>query len=155
MKRITFLMTLAFLLVSIGCHAQVPATTHVVAINGTAPSICTGNSCTYLFSRIAVTSGALTCPVATTGTYASLNSGAETSTVAYTDKTAAGLTVCYVAQTDLGGAYSVASATAGPYVVPANPVAPTSVTGAQSTTTARVAVPDTGTQVASLRSVVR
>ena len=149
MKRIFFL-TLGFLAMfaAVGCHGQVPATTHQVLLTWTAPSNCTASTCTYLISRVIVTGS--TCPTATTGTYKAINTGAEVTASTYTDTTAAGLTVCYIAQTDLSGAYSVASNTAGPLVVPAPPTAPSTVTGSQTTVTASTASPDGTTQVAKL-----
>lgn len=126
----------AVALTTSGCHAQVAATTHKVVMTWTAASGCTTSTCTYLVSRVTVTSGTTSCPTATTGTYTAINSSAEVTASTYTDSGAAGLTVCYVVQTDLSAAYSVASNTAGPLVVPANPTAPTNASGTQSTTTA-------------------
>ena len=136
-KLYAAILTAATFLAVAGCHAQVPATTHTVVLSGT-DTCPTGSTCTYLWSRVTVTGTA--CPAATTGTYAALNKGSETSTVAYTDASAIGLSVCYVGQQDISGAYSVASNTAGPFVVPSNPTAP-AVAGSQSTQTASIEKP--------------
>ena len=113
------------------CHAQLPPTTHSVALTWTAPTSPACNAaapCTYVISRATGTS---TCPAVnlTTPNYAPLNSSSPVSALTFTDTAAAGLTVCYIAQTLQGGAVSQPSNTAGPFVVPASPGAPSTPNG--------------------------
>jgi hypothetical protein len=112
------------------CHAQLPPTTHSVSLTWTAPTspACnTASPCTYVISRATGT----TCPAVNliTPNYTPLNSSSPVSALSYTDTAAAGLTVCYIAQTLQGGAVSQPSNTAGPFVVPASPGAPSTPNG--------------------------
>lgn len=120
------------------CHAQVPPTTHSVALTYQAPvpvsggiwqtpcGTATGESpCTYILSRIAVAAGATGCPVPSgTITYTPLNSSSPATGLTYTDSSATGA-VCYIAQAVQLGTIGGPSNTAGPLTVPANPGAPT------------------------------
>jgi hypothetical protein len=129
MKKL--LLLLPFLALT-ACHAQLPPTTHSVALTWTAPAspaCTTAAPCTYVLSRISVSG--TTCPAAnvTTPNYSPLNSANPVSTLSYTDTAAAGLTVCYIAQTLQGGAVSQPSNTAGPFVVPPTPGAPSTPNG--------------------------
>jgi hypothetical protein len=130
MKKL--LLLLPFLALT-ACHAQLPPTTHSVALTWTAPTspaCTTGSPCTYVLSRISV-SGTGPCPAVnvTTPNYSPLNSANPVSTLSYTDTSAAGTTACYIAQTLQGGAVSQPSNTAGPFVVPASPGAPSTPNG--------------------------
>lgn len=136
MKRSRALLSLlfAFFVAStIGCHAQVPPTQTAVGLSYSAPTAnplgpCAApNPCTYILSRITVTTGTTACPAAnnTTPNYTPLNAASQTSALTYTDTSSSALTVCYVAQAEQGGGISVASNTAGPFVVGASPGAPT------------------------------
>jgi hypothetical protein len=119
--------------ISTGCHAQVPPTQTAVGLSYTAPTsnplgpCAAPNPCTYILSRITVTTGTTTCPAANNATpnYTPLNASSPTSALTYTDTSSSALTVCYVAQAEQGGGISVASNTAGPFVVGASPGAPT------------------------------
>lgn len=64
-----------------------------------------------------------------TPNYTPLNSSSPTSALTFTDTGAAGLSVCYIAQTEQGGAVSQPSNVAGPFVVPASPGAPSTPNG--------------------------
>ena len=102
-----------------GCaHSQVPPTVHSVTITITPPSGASGAA--YVISRATGS----TCPGTTGASYTPLNQSAPTTGTSYVDTTAAGLSVCYIAQTVQGGAVSAPSNVAGPFVVPANPTAP-------------------------------
>lgn len=143
MKSLRLALTAAsFLLLgwlSVGCaHGQVAPTNHQVALTWTAPAAsgswagCTPSApCTYVISRITVTGS--TCPAANVATpnYTPLNASSAVSTTSYNDTSASGLTACYIAQTEQGSAVSGPSNVAGPFVVPANPLAP-SLTGAEA-----------------------
>lgn len=136
MRRI--IVVSLFILVALvmvnGCHAQVAPTNTVVVLTWTQPSPsgswsgCTASSpCTYVISRASSVAGA--CP-ATTGTnYTPLNQSSPASGLTYTDMSVSGSTLCYIAQTLQSGLVSMPSNTAGPFVIPANPVAP-AITGA-------------------------
>jgi hypothetical protein len=116
-----------------GCaHSQMPPTTHSVALTWTAPTSPACNAaapCTYVLSRISVSG--TTCPAVnvTTPNYSPLNSANPVSSLSYTDTAAAGLTVCFVAQTLQGGAVSQPSNAAGPFVVLPTPGAPSTPNG--------------------------
>ena len=118
-----FFLALAFIALAAGCKSQVPPSNHTVLLTWTAPATgCSVSTpCAYVLSRATVTG--TTCP-ATTGTaYTPLNQSAPVSALTYTDSTASGLSVCYIAQTVQGSAVSFPSNTAF-IVVPANPLAP-------------------------------
>jgi hypothetical protein len=131
---LTLLSFLALGWLSVGCaHAQVAPTNHQVALSWTAPAAsgswagCTASApCTYVASRITLATGTTSCPAAnvTTPNYAPLNTASPASTTTYTDTSASGLTTCYIVQTEQGSAVSGPSNVAGPFVVPANPLAP-------------------------------
>lgn len=119
-------------LVGVGCHAQVPPTNHIVTLTWTAPPSnpnwagCTTSApCAYILSRISLNAGTTTCPAPnlTTPNYTPLNQSTPTSALTYTDNSAAGLTACYIVQTQQGTAISAPSNTTL-VVVPANPLAP-------------------------------
>lgn len=115
MKRsLVFVLALAA-----GCaHSQMPPTVHSVTITITPPSGASGAA--YVISRATGS----TCPVSTGSAYTPLNQSAPISGTSYVDSAAAGLSVCYIAQTVEGGAVSAPSNIVGPFVVPANPTAP-------------------------------
>lgn len=134
---ILFLMAMAAGALT-ACHAQAPPTTHSVALTWTAPAntstwttpcgTATGDAaCTYLVSRIVVAAGTSTCPTpnVTTPNYTVLNTSSPASGTTYTDTAAMGETVCYVVQTEQSSTIGQPSNTAGPFVVPAQPGAPT------------------------------
>lgn len=125
--------------ITTGCaHAQVTPTNHQVNLTWTAPAAsgswggCTTSApCTYEVSRIALTTGATSCPAPNVATpnYTPLAPATGTT---FADTGATGLTACYIVQTEQGGAVSQPSNTAGPLVIPANPLAP-SLTGNEAT----------------------
>lgn len=150
MKQILFLATLSVLTVGCG-HAQVAPTSYQVALTYTAPvasgswtGCTTAAPCTYVLSRITLASGTTSCPAANTGTpnYTPLNASSPVTGTSYTDASAIGLTVCYIAQTEQSSAVSGPSNTAGPFAVPASPLAPT-LSGAESTAKASMQLPAT------------
>lgn len=118
-----FALALLFAAAAVGCKsgAQVPPTSHTVTITITPPSGATGLS--YVVSRAV---GAATCPTpnVTTPNYTPLNQSNPMSGTTFVDSGVAGQTVCYIAQSVVGGAVSQPSNTAGPFAVPANPTAP-------------------------------
>lgn len=138
---LTFAAYIALGWLSVGCgHAQVKPTAFQVSLSWTAPSAsgswagCTaGAPCTYVASRITLTAGTSTCPAANVGTpnYTPLNTASPVSAAVYLDTTAVGSTVCYIVQTEQGSAVSQPSNVAGPFVVPASPLAP-SLSGNQT-----------------------
>lgn len=119
-----YLFSMLALVISIGCHAQIPPTNHTVSLIWTAATTCgTGQpACTYVISRAPATG--TTCPATTGTTYTQLNQASPTTGTTYTDTTASGLSVCYIAQTLQSGGVSVPSNTAGPTTVQGNPTAP-------------------------------
>ena len=127
---------------ALGCRGQLPPTTSQVTLGGAVPSAGGGwlgcgagqSACTFVFSRAAVTGA--TCPAATGGVYAPLNSAAPATSLAYVDPTVG--TFCYVAQTLQSSNVSVPSNTVGPFTVLASPLAP-AITG--QTTTASLVRP--------------
>lgn len=131
-------MYLAIVCLSIGCgHAQIKPTSSQVDLNWTPPAAsgswagCTSSSpCTYVVSRIAIASGTSACPAANVDApnYTPLNTNTPASGNSFTDAAASGLTVCYVVQTLQGSAVSLPSNVAGPFIVPASPLAP-AITG--------------------------
>jgi hypothetical protein len=135
MRKLALLLPL---FLAIGCHAQVSPTAHSVALTWASP---TGGTppYSYVMSRVTVATGTKTCPTpayasgSTPATYAPLNSADPVSALAYTDSTASG-TECYTVQAEdsvqsIGGF----SNTAGPFVLPTNPAAPQSLSGAPAT----------------------
>lgn len=134
-------LALAIFAMSLGCgHAQIKPTSYRVDLTWTAPvasgswtGCTTAAPCTYVASRITLASGATTCPAANAATpnYTPLNSLSPVAAVSYTDTTAVGLTVCYLVQTEQGSAVSNPSNLAGPFLVPASPLAP-SLSGNQT-----------------------
>jgi hypothetical protein len=126
---------------SVGCgHAQVTPTNHRVSLSWTAAAATgswagctTASPCTYVASRITLASGTTSCPApnVTTPNYTPLNPSTAVSTTTFNDTAASGLTACYIVQTEQGSAVSGPSNTAGPLVVPANPLAP-SITGSEA-----------------------
>lgn len=141
MKRLLLLSTLSIL--SVGCHAQMPPTTHTVALTWTAPSSGGTPPYVYIMSRITLTSGATACPAVNyvTPNYTPLNSSTPVSATSYTDTTATA-TVCFVVQAqDSAKAIGNASNTAGPYVLPTNPTAPVTLGGAVTADLQQPALP--------------
>lgn len=129
MKKL--LLLLPFLALT-ACHAQLPPTTHSVALTWTAPTspACnTASPCTYVMSRLTVTGTSCPAVNVTTPNYSPLNSANPVSLLTYTDTAAAGLTVCYTVQNVQGGAVSQPSNAAGPFVVPPTPGAPSTPNG--------------------------
>lgn len=136
MKRLSLLL----LLCVAGCHAQVKPTAFQVDLSWNAAVAsgswggCTAAApCTYVASRIALASGATTCPAANVATpnYSPLNASIPSTGTAFVDSATSGLTVCYIVQTEQGSAVSGPSNVAGPFVVPASPLAP-SLSGNQT-----------------------
>jgi hypothetical protein len=136
--RKTLVALTAVVALAVGCHAQVPPTTHSVALTWQAPVPVSGgiwqtpcgtasgsSPCTYILSRISVAAGATGCPVPSgVITYTPLNSSSPATGLTYTDSSAAGA-VCYLAQAVQLGTTGNPSNTTGPLTVPANPGAPT------------------------------
>lgn len=131
MNKLWILPILA--IVVAGCHssAQIPPTSHTATLTVTNSPCAAGtpaSTCGYVFSRAVVTGSS--CPgTGTPGTYTPLNQGSPTpqpatGNASYVDASAAGDTVCYIAQTVQGTAASASSAAVGPSAVPANPTAP-------------------------------
>jgi len=116
--------TLTFLMMAATGCAQHAMTLNAVDLTVIPPSKAT-STYVYVFSRVTVTG--TTCPVPSTGTYAMLNDSAATASPTYTDP-AAGLKVCYVAQSKdtsvSPAAYSAPSNVVGPLTVPSDPLAP-------------------------------
>lgn len=128
---------------AVGCHAQVPPTTHTVALTWTAPTGGGTPPYSYIMSRITLPTGATACPAAnmTTPNYAPLNSSSPVTPTSYTDTTATG-TVCYVVQTqDSVKAIGNPSNTAGPLVMPTNPNAPVTLGGSVTADLQQPALP--------------
>ena len=121
MKRYLFAIAGLCVGVAIGCHGQVPPTSHTVTLTITPPPGVSGY--TYVVSRATATT---TCPTPdiTTPNYTPLNQSNPMTGTTYVDAAVAGQTVCYIAQSVVGGAVSGPSNTAGPFAVPANPTAP-------------------------------
>lgn len=127
---LTLLSFLALGWLSVGCaHAQVAPTNHQVALSWTAPAAsgswagCTASApCTYVVSRFTGPACAAVNP--TSPNYTPLNAASPVSATNFTDTSASGLTTCYIVQTEQGTAVSGPSNVAGPFVVPANPLAP-------------------------------
>jgi hypothetical protein len=127
MKRIFAAFALAVL--AAGCHGQVPpASSAKVVLTWTAP-VASGNwtgcttaaPCTYAIYRA---TGA-TCPASTSTAFQEVTTPtARPSGTTWTDTTATGMTVCYIAATIQGTQNSGPSNTAGPIAVPGVPLAP-------------------------------
>ena len=115
------LLVLALLLTGCAAHSQLPPTVHTVTITITPPAQST--DALYVTSRVTA-SGTCPAPDVTTPNYAPLNSSAPSANTRFVDSAAAGLSVCYIVQMIQGGAISGPSNVAGPFVVPANPTAP-------------------------------
>lgn len=133
MKKAIYSLLLT-LTAAAGCHAQLPPTSHAVVLTWTAPAASGGWTgctvaapCTYVISREVVPAGTASCPPAPSVApfpYTPLNSANPASALTYSDTTAAGQTVCYIAQTIQGAASSAPSTPTAPLVVPASPAAP-------------------------------
>jgi hypothetical protein len=128
-RKLSLLPLCVIVLISAGCHGQVPPTNHTVSLTWTAPSASGGWAgctvaapCTYVISRVTVTGSS--CPSTTGTNYTPINQSNPATTTSLTDSSASGLTVCYIAQTLQGSAVSNPSNTAGPLTVPPNPLAP-------------------------------
>lgn len=122
MKKIAIVLVCAFATVGATCHGQVPPTSHTVTLTITPPA--NSSSYTYVISRAEVSGASCPAPNVQTPNYTPLNASNPISGTSYVDAGAAGTTVCYIAQSVVGGAVSVPSNTAGPFTVPANPTAP-------------------------------
>lgn len=131
-----------------GCHAQMPLTSAhvnltwaVPAASGSWAGCTTASPCTYVLSRAMLAFSTAACP-ATTGTaYAPINTSAPATGTSYSDGTAQELTVRYIAQTEQGNLVSVPSNSAGPFIVPPNPGAPT-ISGAPQVANSHPLVPN-------------
>lgn len=126
LKKIAILAAAFVMAITVfGCHAQVPPTNHTVTLTWTAPTTgcSSGTPCSYVLSRATIAAGG-TCPTTSGTSYTPLNQSSPSTSTTYSDTTASGLVVCYIAQTEQGTAVSVPSNVAGPFTVPANPVAP-------------------------------
>lgn len=144
MRRIAMLLLMIAALgfVAEGCHAQVPPTNYQVALSWTAPatSCTTATPCTYVLSRAVLAAGTVSCPQTSGTAFTPLNLATPVSTLTYNDAAASGETVCYIVQTEWTAAsagcstaapcFSLPSNTAGPFVLPGTPQAPT-LTGTQ------------------------
>jgi hypothetical protein len=132
-KRIVASLALPLGWLSIGCgHAQVKPSTHTLQLTWQAPANGGTPPYSYIMSRITLQAGSSTCPAANTTApnYTPLNSSAPVSSLAYTDTSASGLTVCYIVQAqDSAKAVGNPSNTAGPYVVPTIPGTPVTLGG--------------------------
>jgi hypothetical protein len=125
-----------------GCKSQIiPPTNHTFTVQvTTGPCTAAQNSsqCGYVFSEAVAVNGI--CPPTTSAAWIQLNTTPavqpSTGVAQFTDNSAAGKTVCGLAQTVTAfgtgqQGVSLASNMAGPYVVPANPLAP-NVNGTQA-----------------------
>jgi hypothetical protein len=103
------------------------------AVSGSWTGCTTAAPCTFVASRISLASGTPTCPAANvvTPNYSPLNASTPSTGTAFVDSATSGLTVCYIVQTEQGSAVSNPSNVAGPFVVPASPLAP-SLSGNQT-----------------------
>ena len=128
MRRLAFV---AVLLVSVGCHGQVPpASNHVVNLTWTAPTpsgswtgCTTAAPCVYGVYRCSAS--ASTCASTTNTAWSEITSATtRVSGTSYSDSSANGLTAYYVVKTFQGTASSDPSNMAGPLTVPAVPLAP-------------------------------
>ena len=123
MKRILTVAVIAvFAVIATGCHGQLPVTQHTVTLTVTS-NIPAGS--TFVASKAVLSAGTPSCPAPTGSNYTPINASSPSTTGTFVDVTSAGQTVCEVMQLLSGGATSPASKTVGPYVVPANPTAPT------------------------------
>lgn len=127
--------------ISVGCgHAQVKPTAFQVDLSWTAavasgswPGCSPASPCVYVVSRLTLAAGKTTCdPVnVATPNYTPLNTATPAAGASYADTSATGLTACYTVQTEQGSAVSQPSNVAGPFMVPASPLAP-SLSGNQT-----------------------
>jgi hypothetical protein len=130
------------LLTAVGCGGQVPPAGHQANLSWTVPppsgswaGCVTGQvSCLFIISRIAVASGATSCPApqintSGVGNYTPLNQSNPATGTTYADISAAGGTWCWVGQTVQGAAISAPSNTTGPLTVLGNPTPPAMGTG--------------------------
>lgn len=143
MKRLIASLALTLGWISIGCHAQMPVTTHTVALTWTATSSGGTAPYVYIMSRITLSTGTSTCPAVNYATpnYTPLNSSSPVTATSYTDTTATG-TVCFIVQAqDSVKAISNASNTAGPLVLPTNPTSPVTLGGAVTADLQQPALP--------------
>ena len=160
MKKILWLL----LLWPLAACGQVTPTSWQVSLTWTTPTpagawlgcIVGQPSCAYILSRATVAAGTTSCPATTGSAYAPLNQGSPATGTVYSDPTATGLTVCYIAQTIQGGAISQPSNTAGPFVVPGNPLPPVLNGSMSASLNAPELVPDAKIQLAkvTLRGMV-
>lgn len=142
LKLAVLLPLYAFLAwVSVGCaHSQVKPTAFQVDLSWTAavasgswPGCSPASPCVYVVSRLTLAAGKTACdPVnVATPNYTPLNAATPAAGASYADTSATGLTACYTVQTEQGSAVSGPSNVAGPFAVPASPLAP-SLTGNQT-----------------------
>lgn len=160
MKALRIALSLVFGILAVGCHAQMPPTVHSVDLTYLAPVPVSGGlwqtpcgtaaPCTYVMSRITVTNGTPGCPLpSATAVYTPLNSSTPATGLAYTDSGVSGITACYLVQAIQLGTTGNPSNTAGPFVVPANPGAPTLGAGTVAEIEQPALPPTADTQVAS------
>lgn len=119
-----------FLLVAIGCHAQVPpATSHSVNLNWTAPAATSSWSgctvaapCVYAVYRCSAS--AATCANTSSTSWAEITTpSTRPSGTTYSDTTASGLTANYIVETFQGTANSAPSNSVT-FTIPGVPIAP-------------------------------
>jgi hypothetical protein len=156
MKRLAFLLPI-LLLISAGCNAQHSVTTSLMQITITPPPtpspvpttgftgcVATGtatNDCQYALAKLVVPAGTTSCQASNGSNYTILPPAASLTNLVYVDPTSNGETACVVGQTIWNGQYSVASAPAGPFVMPSNPTAP-AVSGTVAQQTSSLTVPN-------------
>jgi len=150
MKKLFASLFLAAAPILAGCQAPA-ASTSPVSITWTAPAAA-GNwagcgspsTCSYAIYRAPQSSGA--CPASSNASFKEITDPAVRPTgTSWSDTTAAGLTVCYIAETWQAGLNSAASNTAGPVVVPGVPLAP-ALAAPTVATTVKPALPWSATQ---------
>lgn len=130
MKRILAIFALVAAPLLAGCQAPAPSTSQVAltwtaaAPSGNWAGCGSPSTCSYAIYRAPASSGA--CPASSNASFAEVtNPAARPTGTSWTDTTAAGLTVCYIAETWQSGLNSAASNTAGALQVPGVPLAPT------------------------------
>jgi hypothetical protein len=107
-------IALSFLIATMVCRSQ-----NAVTLSGTAPASCSGQSCSFVFSRVTLVTGSVACPGNTSTTYKPLNASSPSCSPLYLDTTAAGLTTCYVMRVMQNGAVvGQPSNSVGPFVLP-------------------------------------
>lgn len=128
--RFTVFVFATIALAALGCHGQVPPTSHSLTItvtNAPCPAGTPAATCGYVFSIAPVTGSS--CPSTSGTTYSPQNQSAPvpqptSGNATYTDSAHSGQTVCAIGQTAQGTAYSQPSSAIGPFTIPAAPTPP-------------------------------